>query len=245
MLAKDTLTILNKETKELETYNIHTGELVGTNSSVAISSKIVFDLDIAEYICMQVREGATMKQISAKPNMPSYHVILSWAAIHKDFGRALERAKQDRATVYHDKAVEILEKDDYLDKDSLNNAKFKFDGFVKLAEKGNPDAYAAKPTTVVAGGSAAPTIIVNTGITRIPKHVEGDSYAEATITHTERDGGVQTLSAGDTDITIDTGITGKCRDGEGFAGAEGGVSEGIADSSSLSEGYEEYEEESN
>lgn len=239
MLAKDTLTILNKNTKELETYNVHTGELIATNSSVAGSNQIVFDLGIAEHICMLVREGCTLSRIAQRPDMPSYHTILSWVSTHKDFAKAIEMAKKDRASVYHDRAVEVLEADDYLDKDSLNNAKFKFDSYLKLAEKGDPNRYAAKPTTVVAGGAQAPTIIVNTGISRTPQHVEAESYAEETIENTDGGREVHTLQAEDIDIEFNWGVARESGNGGDSKQVAGGVSEGFADSSTFHQDEEE------
>lgn len=253
MLAKDTLTILNKTTKELETYNVHTGELVATSRSLVGSSQIVFDLGIAEHICMLIREGHTLRKISEMEGMPSYHVILSWRGQHPDFAKAMKTATSDRATVFHDKAVDVLEKEEYLDRDSLNNAKFKFDGFIRLAEKGNPNQYAAKPTTIVAGGSQSPTIIVNTGIRRTPQHVEGETYADTQAEDTDTGREVCELRTGETSIRYEQGQVTPSGYGEDDAGVfgeiQGGVDEGFDDSlsstSSEEEGQEEEQEECN
>lgn len=247
MLAKDTLTLLNKKTKELETYNVHTGELVASGTSLQGSSQIVFDLGIAEHICMLIREGNTLRTIATMEGMPSLHVILSWRSRHPDFAKAMKVAEYDRAAVFHDKAVAVLDADDYDSKDELNKAKFKFDGYLRLAEKGDPNKYAAKPTTVLAGGSAAPTIIVNTGIRRTPQHVEGDTYAEETTEDTDAGRIVQEVRAGDTTIQYREDDFGGAFAG-GFGGIQGGVDEGFVDSTSSSyqEGSEEKgEEESN
>lgn len=240
MLAKDTLTILNKSSNELETYNVHTGELISTSSGLVGSNRIVFDLGIAETICTLIREGNTLDRISKMEGMPSYHVMMAWRNHHPDFAKAMEISRRDRATVYHDRAVDVLERDDYLDKESLNNAKFKFDSYMKLAEKGNPDRYAAKPTTVVAGGGqSAPTIIVNTGISRIPQHVEGETYAQETAEDTDTGREVHTLRAEDIDIEFDWGVTRESGNGGDSKQVAGGVSEGFADSSSFEQTNDE------
>ena len=176
MESRSILTILNKQTGELETRNIHTGELVATSNAMVAGAAFIYSMEVADAICSLVREGLTYKKISMLRNMPSLHLIFAWKNAHPDFAKRLKEARADRAALFHDRAVEVLEDDEPLTRDAVTAAKFKFDGWLKLAEKGDPNTYSAKPTSLPS--SQAPTmIVINTGISRDePITVNGEVY---------------------------------------------------------------------
>jgi len=118
-----------------------------------------------------VREGKTLNEISEIEGMPPLHLMYNWRRFHPDFKKNLEIARKDRAEYYHDKAVEVLKGADGASKEEVPGHKLQFDGFLKLAERGNPEAFNAKPQ--VLQQSAAPAmIVINTGINREPTTIE-------------------------------------------------------------------------
>lgn len=169
MEEKNTMTLLNKQTKALETYNIHTGELVATSGQLVRS--FVYSLEIAEAICNLIREGKTLNDIALIEGMPQLHTMYQWRRYHPDFRKHMSDAKKDRAEYFHDKAVEALRDSAGASKEEVPGAKLQFDGFIKLAERGNPEEYNAKPQMLQQ--SAAPAmIVINTGINREPTTIE-------------------------------------------------------------------------
>lgn len=163
MKESEVTVILNKRTKKLETFNIHTGELVAQEGELAPTT--AYSLELAQAICNMVREGKTFLAISRTAGMPKLHQIYAWRQRHPDFAESLKQARKDRATYFHDKAVDVLEESDTIDKDEVSREKFRFDSFMKLAERGSPDEYAQQ--TKVHNTGAAPTmIVINTGIDR-------------------------------------------------------------------------------
>lgn len=163
MEERSTMTLLNKQTKLLETFNIHTGELVQREGELV--SQFVYSIEIADAMCALIREGTTLKNIAAMDQFPNLHIIYNWQNHYPDFKMKMKQAKKDRAEYFHDKAVGVLEDADGISKEEVPGAKLQFDGFLKLAEKGNPDAYNPKPQQLI-GGAAPAMIIINTGINR-------------------------------------------------------------------------------
>jgi len=172
MKAKETMTLLNKSTGTLETFNIHTGELVVRDGEL-ISTQL-YTVELADAICNLVREGLTYEKISSIKDMPPRHLIFAWRNTHPDFARNLKNARRDRATYFNDKAIAVLEDSGKIDREDVPEAKFKFDSYMRLAERGSPDEYAAQPKTAMVQTPA--TIIINTGINRQPVTIEGEVY---------------------------------------------------------------------
>jgi len=156
---------LNQKTGRFETYNMHTGELLMCDGELLVKDEFAYTVELSDAIAGLVREGKTYKKIAEMVNMPSIHTLYAWKDAYPDFKKKLELARKDRADRYYDRAVEELENRDLATKDDVPLAKFKFDGYMKLAEKGNPADYGQQ--TKVIGDAAAPLqIIVQTGILR-------------------------------------------------------------------------------
>jgi len=166
--TNETMTLLNKQTGELETRNIHTGELVVTEGD--LTSSHIYSVEICDAICNLIREGYTYTSASKAPGMPPLYLIYQWLNRHPEFKKKAADARRDRATFFHDEAVREL--GETADREDVPVGKFKFDGYMKLAEKGNPDEYGQKTAAL---GQMAPTmIVINTGINRDePITVEG------------------------------------------------------------------------
>lgn len=169
MEVKNTITLLNKQTKALETFDMFTGELV--SSSTELVPSFIYTVEMAQAICNLVREGHTLQEIAAMEGMPKLHAIYGWRSGHPDFKKALVEAKKDRAEYFHDKAVAALQSAEGAAKEEVPAAKLQFDGWLKLAEKGNPEEYNPKPQ-MLQGGAAPAMIVINTGINREPTTVE-------------------------------------------------------------------------
>lgn len=162
MDEKSTMTLLNRQTGKLETFNIHTGELIVREGEA--KNSFVYSLEMADAICNLIREGCTLNEISKYEGMPPLHVIYRWRSYHPDFAEKIKKAKLDRAEFYHDKAASILETASRATKDDVPAIKLQFDGYLKLAEKNNPEEYQAKPAQVAGAGTTV--IMINTGINR-------------------------------------------------------------------------------
>lgn len=161
MEQKYLITTLDKQSGDLNTYDIRTGEIVSSNGVPVVSGRFAYSLEIADAICNLVREGQTLTKISRMKGMPQLHVMYRWMDIHPDFKKLVEGAKANRAMYNLDKAQQILEDTDTtISRDELAAQKFKFDGHIKLAEKDNPKLMEGK------GGAAPLQIVVNTGILR-------------------------------------------------------------------------------
>jgi len=158
---KYALTLLDKNTKKLNTYDIRTGEIISSDGVITERNKYRYSLEIGDAICSLIREGHTLTKIAAMDGLPSLHLLYKWRNLHPDFKKRLDEARGDRADYYHDKAEAALE--DVDEKEDVPVGKLKFDGYMKLAEKGNPTQYGARPPGDKIG---ALQIIVNTGIIR-------------------------------------------------------------------------------
>lgn len=163
MKESETMTLLNQRTGKLETFNVHTGELVvveGQNLPAHL-----YTIEIGDAICNLVREGMTYDQICKMPGMPQKHLIFRWRDFHPDFAARLKKARIDRATIHHEKAIAVLEESDTIEKDEVPRQKFRFDSYMKLAERAAPEEFGQQ--TKVQHENAAPTmIVINTGINR-------------------------------------------------------------------------------
>lgn len=132
-----------------------------------------YTVPLGEAICQLVREGNTYKVIVEKLKLKSVQVLYQWRAKHPDFKHKLDEAKKDRADYYHDKVLEIAEKDQ-IAKEDVPGQKLRTDLYRWAAEKANPE-YSNKG---VQGPSGPMKIIIDTGIRRVE-----DNPIEAEVTH--------------------------------------------------------------
>jgi len=199
MEGKGTYTILDPLTRKLVTYDVHTGEVIAKEGALVPKSNFQYTLELGAGICALVREGKTLKTISELPNMPSLHLIYAWRNHYPDFKKGLEEAKQDRADYFHDKAAEAVE--EVAEKEDVPVGKFKFDSYLKLAEKGNPREYGQK--TQIEGQQGALQIVLHTGIVR---------EKQEPITVEANYGEITEESARHPERSFDNGEHGRCTD---------------------------------
>lgn len=159
---KELITVTDKPSGELHTYSIVTGELIYRDGSLTKDFDFAYTIPEGMKIAARVREGKTLKEIAASAESPSLHLIYAWRRNFPGFAQMLKEAKEDRAEYFHDKAVIIVEEAEEAD---TRLDKFRFDAYMKLAEKGNPQEFGK--TGAEAGGGNV-TIVVNTGIDRDP-----------------------------------------------------------------------------
>lgn len=169
MEKKYLITNINPRTGKLETYDYRTGDLMGTEEG--LTSKYVYTFALGQAICNLVREGKTIKWITQQDNMPAYSTVSNWRNLFPDFDAMMKQARRDRAEYYHDKAVEALEGAEGAGREELPAAKLQVEGFMKLAEKGNPEAFNPKQN-VLQNANAPTMIVINTGINREPINIE-------------------------------------------------------------------------
>jgi len=156
---------LNQKTGRFETYHLHTGELLRVDGELLDKNVFAYTVELSDAIAGLVREGHTYKKISEMDGMPSIHTLYVWRDAYPDFKKKIDSARKDRADRYYERAVEVLEDPHINTKDDVPAAKFRFDGYMKLAEKGNPSEY-GQQTKVIGDASAPLQIIVQTGILR-------------------------------------------------------------------------------
>jgi len=189
MEGKGTVTVLDPITRKLVTYDIHTGEEIAKEGVLVPKSNYQYTVQLAAGICSLVEQGYTTLAISKMENMPNLSLINAWKRAHPDFRKALEEAAADRAEFYHDRAAEEVDKVE--EKEDVYVGKFKFDSYMKLAEKNNPEKYGNQ--TKITGSGGPLQIIVNTGIVREnrePIKVENE-YEDDTSDDGRKDGGAE------------------------------------------------------
>lgn len=158
-----TITIRNKNSGVLETYNAHTGELIFEEGVPKETRPVpVYTIQLGDAIANLVREGEHISKLHTK-GFPDAVVIHKWRRLYPEFDEKLKHAREDRALELRDKAEALIEA--CVDKDDVAIAKFKFDSYLRLAEKDNAREFGSQ--TKITGDSSAPLqIIVNTGIIR-------------------------------------------------------------------------------
>jgi hypothetical protein len=156
------ITQMDPETKEMVRYDIRTGEEVSRSGKLVAKARFAYNLEMADTICYFLREGKSMNWIAKQPNLPSRSVIYGWMEAHPDFQEKIKRAKANRAEYHRDKAEQVLEN---ADEHTIKVDKLRFEGYMKLAEKGDPEQYGSGPKKG-SGGSGPIQIIVQTGINR-------------------------------------------------------------------------------
>lgn len=176
MNQNEVMVLRNKQTGKLESINIHTGELIATEGGEL--STFVYTLEMSSAICALVREGQTYKQIALMEDLPNLHQIYAWRNKFPEFDRDLKQARKDRADYHFDMASQELEDGANLDKDEVAAAKFRFDGHLKLAEKGNQDDYGKKTHITGNTGGGATLIVINTGINRTEEKEDAEENTE-------------------------------------------------------------------
>lgn len=122
----------------------------------------VYDANISTAITHLVGQGLSLSSISMLPGMPSVYQIIQWSKKHPEFRSALSTAKEARAEILMDSALEIASKSKFSTKDA---DKIKIDIASKIAAALDPETYGNK--TKISGDANAPlSFLISTGITR-------------------------------------------------------------------------------
>lgn len=87
---------------------------------------------IADLICQQVVEGASLTNVCKQPGFPTYNIVCRWRIENPLFADALKLAYQDRAEFYFDQVLSIVESNQ-LD-DNLLAAKVKIEAYKWASE---------------------------------------------------------------------------------------------------------------
>ena len=123
---------------------------------------------MAALICEKIRTGSLMKDITKEPGMPNYSVISRWRREREEFNEALVQARQDRAEILKEEALqEALDLADNPPVDQeVAAAKLKVDTIKWVAGVDHPDRFGSKKEAGISVGTAV--IMVDTGIKREP-----------------------------------------------------------------------------
>jgi hypothetical protein len=118
---------------------------------------------LVDLICRRIAEGETITSICREPGMPSYNTICKWRREHDEFSKAYLRARNDRAEIFFDKAIEVVENADP-QRDQVALAKVKSDVYRYAAKVSNPTDFGE--TTKVSGTIGVAQIHIETGVRR-------------------------------------------------------------------------------
>ena len=119
---------------------------------------IPFSQVIADLICQEVVNGATVKKAIAKIGGDlDYATITRWKREHPQFKLDLDQAKKDRTEAQHDEVLQIAAE--------KGRPSTQIEALKWSAEKNNPEKFGNK--TKVVGDKDAPVVFqINTGIDR-------------------------------------------------------------------------------
>lgn len=118
---------------------------------------------LADLICLRVAEGASLLKICEEPQMPSYGVLSRWRREHPEFEEDLRRARQDRAELLFEEALEVVDQE-ALSPAAVAHLKLKHEAKKYGARILNPEQFSEK-TKVQADVNVGYTTI-ETGIRR-------------------------------------------------------------------------------
>ena len=161
---KEPLYLIPKQDgQQINLVDIRTGEIVNTTG-------ITWEYrdQIGQVICNYIRDGETLKKISAKPGFPPLHILHLWRKHTPEFKVLLRDAELDRADFYQACAIEKSEEalDQAEQPKDINTAtKNLVDTYKWAAEKDNPEKYGNK-TKIIGDPDAPISFIIDTGIRR-------------------------------------------------------------------------------
>lgn len=118
---------------------------------------------LADRICEMVTEGKTITDICKMNNYPSYSQLCKWRKEFPEFQEALKQAREDRAEIMFDKAIQAVESAG-TDRDEINLAKAKADIYKTAAKVYNPKDYGDKQQ--IDAKVASTSFVLETGIRR-------------------------------------------------------------------------------
>ena len=155
--------------ENLVDHTLRDGTVVSVSRGVNLdqmttNSNFSYSEVLADIICQKIAEGGSISQVSKDASMPSYSTIARWRRKYPDFNDAIKLAFEDRAHLYHDKAIATAEETE--DKDEVPQNRLKVDTYKWAAEKGDPKSYGKQMT--VKGDELAPLkLIVDTGVPQV------------------------------------------------------------------------------
>ena len=158
---------------DIEILDIHTGEVISNSRSMPIPNQYVFNYEKAVLILQKVKEGKTLNDIAAEPDMPNLSIISNWQRMDRMFAEEMKLARLARAEYHHEKVLDLAGKaaNGEYSKDEVPGIKLGADLYKWSAERANPERYGNKVTHE--GSTEKPILmrVINTGINRAAKDV--------------------------------------------------------------------------
>ena len=175
--------IYNPETRKYDVLDLNTGKWVDAVKFEPTST--IYNLQMADTICDQIREGRTLQSICSEKEMPTTTRFYAWLSLYPELRVRYEQARKQRADRYHDKALEIALS--MPNKDMVPGCKLAVDTLKWAAEKASPDYYGKKEDKVQGGPSVS--ITLNTGVldTKAPTDIIIDEFGNFKGFKTEGD----------------------------------------------------------
>jgi hypothetical protein len=125
--------------------------------------EIPFSQTVADIICQYITEGMPLSRICMLTGIPGLWVIRRWRHEHPDFNVQIREARNDRARLFRDLALDEAKK---LTSDNAASASLRISFYRWAAGQADPGTF-GKPAK-----NQAPRYIVDTGIKR--SDIEGE-----------------------------------------------------------------------
>lgn len=135
-----------------------------------------YNKEIGDVIIDRILSGRLLKNICKEPGMPSPGIVQRWRMENPDFAKRFEQAREMRAEMMHDDALETSAEVGE-DKADVERIKLQTKTYQWSAERNDPRRYGAKANTE-AQNTAPVTFVINTGVRR-ENEVEGEIVVES------------------------------------------------------------------
>lgn len=157
--------------------------------------KYEFNAILADVIVQKIAEGAALSKLAKTPGFPDAYTIARWRRLNPEFDEKVRYARQVRAEMLRDEAVETARSADGELADYVAGKRLSVDTLKWAAEKDDPGIYGASNKLKVEGSLGVVQLIVETGIRRGLDDLETREPGMAG--HTDQDAGLCSDSIAD------------------------------------------------
>lgn len=119
-------------------------------------NRVPYTAELAAQVLDLYAGGTSLAKIARLPGMPPVASLYRWHRENEDFRSEISKAKRTRALVAEEKASEIAETAESLDKDSVPGARLAFDIHKWGSEVNDPETYGKR--TTIQGDQSRPIV---------------------------------------------------------------------------------------